>query len=281
MKKRTLSTIVLWLAVGGLLYFFGAHAGALLILFLAATSQYELYGMLAKSGYRPLHKTGIILGILYLAAAYLMPLSTGTVHMYAAGFDGLALALVVIATASVFAKVPDRVATVLATSAGFIFIPFLLHFFIRILQLPLGETKTGLVLAVWVVVLVKFSDIGAYVTGSMIGRTKLAPSLSPGKTWEGAFGGLIVSALLSAGYAWFFARQGLFPMAVTPLAAAAIAIPVATISIVSDLLESAFKRRADVKDSGRTIPGIGGSYDLTDSLTLSAPVAYAFLLFFV
>lgn len=277
MIKRTITTIVLWLAVGGILAFFGAPAGALLVIFLAATSQYELYGMLARSGYQPLTKTGILLGVTFLAAAYALPPSPHYAHYYQLGFDGLALGLVVIAAGSLFCKVPDRIATVVATAAGFVYVPFLLHFFIRILQLA-HDPGSGLIIAVWVVVLVKFADIGAYLTGSMIGRTKLAPLLSPGKTWEGAFGGLFISALVSAGYAWFFREH--FPQGLSPVAAAFIAIPVAAVSIVSDLLESAFKRRAEVKDSGRTIPGIGGSFDLTDSLLLSAPVAYGFLLFF-
>lgn len=279
MKKRTLSTLILWSVVGGLLYGFGAPAGALLILFLAATSQFELYGMLAKSGYPPLTRTGIVLGVLFLAANYLMPqLATGA-HVEQIGVLGLALALVVIAGGSLFVKTPDRIAALVATAVGFVYIPFLLHFFIRILHLAETPTK-GLILAFWVIVLVKFADIGAYLTGSMIGKNKLAPSLSPGKTWEGAFGGILISALISATYAWFMGRGGYFPAELTPLVAALIAIPVAAVSIISDLLESAFKRRADVKDSGKTIPGIGGSFDLTDSLVLSAPVAYGFLLFF-
>lgn len=269
MIKRTVSTVFLWLAVGGLLYFLGATAGALLVIFLAATSQHELYGMLEKSGYHPMRKTGVILGILYLGAAYLMP-----------GFDGLALGLVVIAAAAILLKTPDRISATLATAGGFVLIPFLLHFFMRILHLPQDET-TGLILALWVVVLVKFADIGAYLTGSFVGRTKLAPSLSPGKTWEGACGGLLISALLSAGYVAVFHGGEHFPAALTPLAAALVALPIAAVSIISDLVESAFKRSANVKDSGKTIPGIGGSFDLTDSLVLSAPVAYVFLLFLI
>lgn len=268
MIKRTISTVLLWLAVGGLLYFLRAPAGALLVIFLAATSQHELYGMLEKAGYRPFRKLGVAVGIIYLATAYLIP-----------GFDGgVALGLVVIAAAAILLKTPDRISAILSTAGGFVLIPFLLHFFIRILHLSTDQT-TGLILAVWVVVLVKFADIGAYLTGSFIGRTKLAPSLSPGKTWEGACGGLIISALLSAGYVAFFQDAEHFPVSLTPLTAALVALPIAAVSVVSDLVESAFKRSANVKDSGKTIPGIGGSYDLTDSLTLSAPVAYVLLQF--
>lgn len=277
MIKRTLSTLVLWLAVGGLLVFFGAPAGALLVIFLAATSQHELYGMLEKKGYHPMRRLGILLGVLFLAAAYLAPGFAGIPEAYQIGFNGLALGLVVIAVGAVLSRTPDRISAMIATIAGFVYIPFLLHYFIRILQLP-GDETAGLILAFWVVVLVKFADIGAYLTGTFFGRTKLAPSLSPGKTWEGAAGGILISALLSAGYVWFFQRNGQLPPELTPLIAAGAAIPIAAVSVVSDLVESAFKRAADVKDSGRTIPGIGGSFDLTDSLILSAPVAYGVLL---
>lgn len=275
MIKRTISTLLLWLVVGGLLYFFQARAGILLILFLAAASQHELYRMLEKSGYQPLRKTGILAGLLYLAAAYLLPQFEAAARFQSFGTEALSLALVVLAGAALFTRGADRIGTLASTTLGFVLIPFLLHYFIRILQLP-GNEISGLLLAFWIVVLVKFADIGAYLTGSLAGRHKLAPSLSPGKTWEGAAGGILLSALVSAGYVWL-ARDH-FPAAVTPLAGAAIAIPVAAVSIVSDLLESAFKRRAQMKDSGNTIPGIGGAFDLTDSLILSAPIGYMLLL---
>lgn len=279
MIKRTFSTIFLWLAIGGLLVFFGAPAGALLVIFLAATSQHELYGMLRKSGYHPLRTIGIGVGIIYLALAYLMPGYPALAEFYQLGLGhlSLALGLVIIAVSTVLSRTPDRISTLISTLTGFVYVPFLLSYFILILRLPATEAS-GLILAFWVVVLVKFADIGAYLTGTLIGRTKLAPSLSPGKTWEGAAGGVALSALLSAGYVWYFQRNGLLPEGLTPLIAAAAAIPIAAVSVVSDLVESAFKRAADVKDSGKTIPGIGGSFDLTDSLLLSAPVAYGILL---
>lgn len=279
MIKRTLSTLVLWLAIGGLLVFFRAPAGALLVIFLAATTQYELYTMLEKSGYPPLKRTGIGLGVLYLAAAYLLPLfapeAETTLQL---GFNALAPALVILAIAAILASRPEhRIRALISTIVGFVYVPFLLHYFIRILRLPADETS-GLILAFWVVVMVKFADIGAYLTGSMIGRTKLAPSLSPGKTWEGATGGVVISALVSAAYVWFFQRSGSLSLPLTPWIAALAALPIAAVSIVSDLVESAFKRTANVKDSGRSIPGIGGSFDLTDSLILSVPIAYGILL---
>jgi phosphatidate cytidylyltransferase len=104
------------------------------------------------------------------------------------------------------------------------------------------------------------------------GRTKMAPVISPKKTWEGAIGGLIISSLVGAGIA--YGARNYLPLGFTPLKAALVALPLAVLAIVADLVESIIKRRATIKDSGATIPGIGGMFDVTDSLILTAPASY-------
>jgi phosphatidate cytidylyltransferase len=106
----------------------------------------------------------------------------------------------------------------------------------------------------------------------MIGRHKLAPSISPGKTWEGVGGGLLLAAVVAFLPVQFAPQY--FPDWLTPLRAAGLAFPIGIAAIASDLSESAFKRRAGVKDSGNCIPGIGGALDLADSLLLAGPVAF-------
>jgi phosphatidate cytidylyltransferase len=103
----------------------------------------------------------------------------------------------------------------------------------------------------------------------------MAPHISPRKTWEGAAGGIVVATGVGA----LVARlgRGVLPAAFTPAHAALISVPLAAIAIVSDLLESVIKRRADIKDSGGGVPGIGGIFDLSDSLILAAPVGYFLL----
>lgn len=121
--------------------------------------------------------------------------------------------------------------------------------------------------AQWVLfalLLVWVADIGAFFVGRRFGRIRLAPEVSPGKTWEGALGGLAVSALVAvAGAAWF--RVALWPF--LPLCLAAVGF-----SIVGDLTESLLKRFAGMKDSGSMFPGHGGVMDRIDSLTGAAPV---------
>jgi phosphatidate cytidylyltransferase len=115
----------------------------------------------------------------------------------------------------------------------------------------------GLALVLWVFVVVWSTDIGAYFAGRSIGGPKLAPSISPGKTWAGFYGGIAAATVLGA--AWVvFTDLHLILILLAPLFAAA--------SQAGDLFESWMKRRAGVKDSGRWLPGHGGVFDRLDGL---------------
>jgi phosphatidate cytidylyltransferase len=122
----------------------------------------------------------------------------------------------------------------------------------------------------WLVLMVCAADIGAYFAGRAFGRRKLAPRVSPGKTVEGAIGGMLGVALMAAGGAVYF---GLPIAAVT-----AFGMGVGIFSIIGDLTESMFKRAAALKDSGTLLPGHGGLLDRIDSVTAAAPL-YALGLF--
>jgi phosphatidate cytidylyltransferase len=117
-----------------------------------------------------------------------------------------------------------------------------------------------------VLALVWIADTAAYFVGRAWGRRKLAPAISPGKSWEGAFGGL-VGVLAYAIIGGFWIREGAW----LPLVAAAALL--AMVSIVGDLFESAAKRQAGVKDSGSLLPGHGGILDRIDSATAVLPLA--------
>ena len=117
-----------------------------------------------------------------------------------------------------------------------------------------------------VLVLVWVADTAAYFVGRRWGRRKLAPSISPGKTWEGAVGGLLGALAYAIILGAFTGRIAWVPW----LVAAAL---LAAISIVGDLFESAAKRQAGVKDSGALLPGHGGILDRIDSATAVLPLA--------
>ena len=130
-----------------------------------------------------------------------------------------------------------------------------------------GRPDQGPHWVLYVMVLVWVADSGAFFVGKAIGRTKLAPAVSPGKTWEGVFGALLGSAVFAFGYARFLE----LPAA---LFSSFILVCLVTVlfSIVGDLLESLLKRQQGVKDSGTLIPGHGGILDRIDSLLAAAPV---------
>ncbi|MBX7185611.1 MAG: phosphatidate cytidylyltransferase [Vicinamibacteria bacterium] len=128
-----------------------------------------------------------------------------------------------------------------------------------------GTARIALLLAV-----VISSDVFAYFTGHAIGRHKLAPQVSPGKTVEGAIGGLVGAALASAAIATYLFKDQSLGLVVM------IGVLVAVAGIVGDLLESLFKRYVGAKDSGTIFPGHGGALDRMDAFILAAPLLYAF-----
>ncbi|HVF17018.1 MAG TPA: phosphatidate cytidylyltransferase [Steroidobacteraceae bacterium] len=116
----------------------------------------------------------------------------------------------------------------------------------------------------FLLLLVVATDVGAYFAGRKFGRHKLAPKVSPGKTWEGVLGGLAAAAVTAAiGTAWFKVDIAAF---------IAVCAVVVAASVVGDLTESLFKRHAGLKDSGTILPGHGGVLDRVDSVTAAAPI---------
>ena len=144
-----------------------------------------------------------------------------------------------------------------------------------------GEVP-GAMLLLWMIAVTKFTDMGAYIVGSAIGRDKMIPHVSPGKTWQG-FGGAIFFALL-AGCGLYALCKDDMPNFATGLHVLGgwghvigLSIVMALLAVVGDLAESVVKRSLNAKDSGSMLPGIGGALDLIDSLCFTAPVLYFYL----
>ena len=125
--------------------------------------------------------------------------------------------------------------------------------------------EVGLVDAAFLILVIWGTDIGAYLAGRLCGGPKLAPKISPGKTWSGAVGGTLIGAAIGAVLA--LATKG------APLHAFAAGVLISCCAQVGDLMESAIKRKLGVKDSGRTIPGHGGLFDRLDGFLTAVPLA--------
>lgn len=276
MGKRIASTLALWSLLTAAIYFFGRDGAVALLALFCAAAQNELYRMLEKIGHRPFRKLGVSLGVLLIVMPHAF-------HRFTApqGDEGMESALVAVTIVACCLRVmrertgANRMETLIATVFGLVYVPFMMYFAVRISWLSGEDQIQGMMLVVWLLVAAKFCDVGALLVGLLIGRHKIAPSMSPGKTWEGAIGGVVIAAGLCAALVAIFRPH--FPPGFEPWIAALAAVPVSSVSITSDLMESVLKRMAGVKDSGKTIPGIGGAFDLIDSLILATPVAFLVL----
>ena len=284
MLKRILSTLILWGVLLGSLWLFGSHAAVTILTLLSALTLYEFYTLTGKMGARPFRWMGILFSMLITAGPYLI-LALGGEDLHGYGFfGGILITFMLLMIALVLSCIrvlgerdnESRIETITATVMGLVYVPFTLQFLVQILMID-GDSSENLTLCLWVVAVSKFCDVGALLTGLAIGKHKMSPVISPKKTWEGAVGGVLTSAGVGAAIAFF--ASGTVPEELTPLVAAIIAVPLAIVTIVSDLIESVLKRRAGVKDSGNMIPGIGGALDLADSLLLTSPIAFILFVF--
>lgn len=164
------------------------------------------------------------------------------------------------------------IASVGATLLGVLYIPLLGSHLVA-LRMGFPPRLSAHLLSFFFLVLMG-SDAGAYYTGRSFGKRKLAPSISPGKTWEGVVGGIVAAlAMATLAHFWFFRELPLKYM--LPLAAI-----MTVLGILGDLAESALKRGAGAKDAANILPGHGGILDRLDSLLFNAPLIYYFARFY-
>ncbi len=283
MILRTLSTLFLWSIIGAVVYLL-KEVGAMWILNLCATlTLFEIYTILGRLGYAANRMSGLVTG------GCMIPLSF---YFEGSGMDVLAIGALLTCSACVLFPQAQRgmyIKRLMPTFFGLLFVTFLLHYFVRIIQFAdvpseNGTLGFGLFFCLWVVIVAKFSDIGALLVGKAIGRTKMAPSISPGKTVEGLIGGLAASAGIGALIPWLVSVQSSGVVSYgdwifSPTQGAIWGSLIAISAVIGDLIASVLKRLAGMKDSGGAIPGIGGLLDLTDSLILAAPTGYFVLVF--
>jgi len=177
-----------------------------------------------------------------------------------------------------------RVEGVVAAAGGAMFAMIYLGFMLGFLLSIRRREAAWVVLAI--ILITKSCDIGAFFTGRLIGRHKLIPWLSPGKTWEGLVGGVAFSVLVASLLAWW--GRSIDPMhlhggrvydfAFTPLQALLGGVALGLVGQGGDLIASLLKRDAGIKDSSSLLPGFGGVLDVLDSPLLAGPVAYWLLM---
>lgn len=242
------------LAVLGALWW-GSLPTAILFGVMGGFAAAEYYAMERKESRLPNEVFGVLAAVTMPLAAHFWGLS-GTMSVVTALVAGSLLWHTLIARV--------RTADTAETVFGAVYTGFLLSYLVLIRQFDAG----GMWLALALVVSVWASDVAAYFIGSLVGRHKLAPHISPKKSWEGFFAGVFACVAV-----WAFSPM-LPGVEIETSTALLVGVGVALSAVIGDLAESRMKREAGIKDSGTSLPGHGGFLDRLDSLILACLVAY-------
>src|SRR4051812_12586267 len=273
------STVALWSVA--LLIAFSGHEGAFwaLISLFGLVAQWEFYRMLDARGLPNFKVTAMICGSMMLCGSFYYFSRMGPGHSYDFEMAVLLFFLLTVFTRQMFDGLRDDapLRTMAYTIFGLLYVLWLYNFITKIVYVVprgAGGEVRGQFYVLYLVAITKFSDMGAYLTGSLIGRHQMIPHISPKKTWEGFFGALVFSLLASWG---LFKLMPSHLPGLTWTHASVLGLLLGFAAVIGDLAESIVKRSTGVKDSGNLLPGIGGALDLVDSLLFTAPLLFFYL----
>ncbi len=279
--RRLITSVILWTVILAALFSSSSLVSdgvfLLVIVFLALAGLMEFYGLAGKRGLACFKWCGLLGGALLMVGTFLnligrigMQGSPARVNDFETGF--IILFVLGLCVRQLVSKSgASGIAAIATTLLGLMYVPWLLNFIQKINFFPDVEGKFFLL---YFILVTKFSDMGAYSVGTLIGRHKMIPRISPGKTWEGFAGAVFVSTAASLVFVHFFGGR---MAGMNFLHATILGILLSVTGVIGDLIESLFKREAGVKDSGSLFPGIGGILDLLDSLLFNAPIMYLYL----
>ena len=277
--KRLFSWIALWI-VALWFVFCGWDTGCLLLIaFFGLAGQWEFYRAQEEKGHKVFKQSGLFCGALIFANSwYFLIHHPGHARFVHFG-EELVLVFALLGAFIRLVVVPEThkapITTAALTLLGLLYVAFLFNF-VALLALTPGDMAENRFLLIYLLAVTKFSDVGAYVIGSLIGRHKMIPRISPGKTWEGFVGAILTSLGISIALVHVMGGR---VHAISFADSIILGLLLPLVSVVGDLAESVVKRDASIKDSGRSIPGIGGALDLIDSILFTAPVLYFYLQF--
>jgi len=284
-SSLALWTVALWIIFSGFVPGF-----VVLVSGLALLGLWEYYTMLDHKKLPNFKIIGMLCGGLFCTGSFYyfgrLPTGAETMPFATRTYDfevfALLLFMLVVFARQMFQKTRDisPLETMAYTVFGLFYVPWMFSFLTKIIFLSPRDLSNGHVTGqwyvLWLVVVTKFSDMGAYVTGSLIGKHPLIPHISPKKTWEGFFGALAFS---TGGACGLLAIMPGKLSLLNQFDAIVLGIVLGFAAIIGDLAESILKRNCDVKDSGSMLPGIGGTLDLIDSILFTAPLLFFYLRF--
>lgn len=270
---RTISGIGLLVVVFGGILWSDWSLLALLALMIVG-GMVEFYGLAEKRGLAPQRVLGLVAGLLLLVLNFALVSTHIEVFGEAMRPFGVGLAMLLLLfplmfICELYRKHENPLANIAVTIASvfYVALPLTMLLYVPIIGREVwnGWALIGYVALVW------SNDVFAYLSGMAFGRHRLFERLSPKKSWEGFFGGLI-GAVVAAAVVARLMGDNLYVWC-------GLAVVVVITAVLGDLVESMFKRAADVKDSGNLIPGHGGVLDRFDAMLVSAPFAVVYLLF--
>lgn len=282
--RRSASTLFLWGLVTAIFISHRSWGVLGLIGALAMIATVEYFQMLKAAGVKSFPRFGVLLAACYSGGIYWHFLQGGT--SVPPDIDALAVFIAIAVPFALQLRFPIRgiegLLAVAANLLGFVYIAFLFNFTARVtFMAPDANLVPGMVgdsgafLLIWLLAVTKFTDMGAYIVGSMIGRHKMIPHVSPGKTWEGFGGALLFSQIAACGLYAAFPEELSFFREWKHVVFLGVLLSI--LAVIGDLAESVVKRSINAKDSGTMLPGIGGSLDLIDSICFTAPALYFYL----
>ena len=276
---RFITTIALW-SVALVIAFSGYElAFYALICVFGLIALWEFYGMLDHRSLPNFKVTGMICGTVMLVGSFYYFAKIGPAQSYDFETAVLLFFLLTVFARQMFARLrhDEPLQTMAYTLFGLLYVLWLFNFITKIVYvMPRSSSGavTGQFYVLYLIAVTKFSDMGAYLTGSVVGRHLMIPHISAKKTWEGFFGALVFALLCSL--ALFKLMPGHLSV-LTWTHATILGLLLGFAAVIGDLAESIIKRSTGVKDSGNLLPGIGGALDLLDSLLFTAPLLFFYL----
>jgi phosphatidate cytidylyltransferase len=260
---QAIATAVVLLATVAVFYLLGDRGFFVLICVVVSLALFEFVDALTQAGHLPSIPFTIACGLAMLVVAFFELPAYLAVVLAVAAFGGLIRALLPGRDESAMSDVAWMLLGLSwITGGGAAAVSILVI------------APSGLEILIAFVLVAAIDDIGAYFAGTTFGRTKLAPSISPGKSWEGVIAG-VTASLVAGGVAGFLLAD------LSVFDGLAIGAICGALAPVGDLVESLFKREIGIKDSGRLLPGHGGFLDRLDAIIFCAPAVFLYLRFVV
>src|SRR6266403_316137 len=276
---RFISTVALWTIALAIAFSGYEILFWLLISVFGLIALLEFYRMLDHKGLPNFKITGMICGVVMLGGSFYYFSKIGPAGSYDFEIAVLLFFLLTVFARQMFARLrhDEPLQTMAYTLFGLLYVLWLLNFTTKIVYLtPRSSTGavTGQFYCLYLIAVTKFSDMGASLVGSAVGRHQMVPHISGKKTWEGFFGAIVFALLCSLG---LFKLMPGHLSALNWTHATILGVLLGFAAVLGDLAESIIKRSTDVKDSGNLLPGIGGALDLLDSLLFTAPLLFFYL----